>query len=160
MLASALEPVELARGLEQAVDRAIRGVGPLEPPSSRWWPILGIMQSIATVGVALSAAWLVIMALGGPASGSVDVPIVGAVPTPFALLVAFLFAGYLVARVLGAHAGLVGRRWAGRVRERVAGEIRAEVDERGLRPLDALDDARHRLWTAIQILQRSCRGGS
>ena len=160
MLASALEPAELASGLERAVDRAIRDIGPLEPPSSRWWPVLGIMQSIATVGVALSAAWLVIMALGGPASGSVDVPIVGAVPTPFALLVAFLFAGYLVARVLGAHAGLVGRRWAGRVRERVAREIHNEINERGLGPLDALEDARHRLWTAIQILQRSCRGGS
>ena len=82
VLASALEPGELASGLARAVDRAIREVGPLEPPSSRWWPVLGFLQTIATVGVALSAAWLVIMALGGPASGSVDVPVIGAVPTP------------------------------------------------------------------------------
>ena len=144
MLAAALEPGELASGLERAVDRAIRGVGPMEPPSSRWWPMLGFAQSIATVGVGLSVA----------------VPIIGAVPTPFALLVGFLFVGYLVARILGAHASLVGRRWAGRVRERVAEEISAEVNERGLAPLDALEDARHRLWTAVASLQRGCRGES
>ena len=159
VLASALAPGELASGLERAVDRAIREVVPLEPPSSRWWPVLGFLQTIATVGVALSAAWLVIMALGGPASGSVDMPVIGAVPNPFALLVGFLFVGYFVARVLGAHAGLVGRRWAGRVRERVAEEIRAEVDERGLAPLDRLDEARQRLWTAVQTQKRSCREG-
>jgi hypothetical protein len=160
MLASALEPDELASGLERAVDRAIRGLGRLEPPSSRWWPILGGLQSVATVGVALAVAWLVIMALGGPTPGTVDVPIVGAVPTPFVLLVAFLFAGYVVARVLGAHAGWVGRRWAGRVRERVAAEVRTEVDERGLGPLDALEDARHRLWTAVRTVGQGCRGGT
>jgi hypothetical protein len=159
MLASALEPTELASGLEQAVDRAIRGVGPLEPPSSRGWPVLGLLQSIATVGIALSAAWLVVMALGGPASGSVEVPIIGAVPTPFAFLVGFLFAGYLVARIVGAHASWIGRRWAARVRERIAREVRAEVDERGLRSLDGLEDARYRLWTAVRTLQRHCRGG-
>ena len=146
MLASALEPSELATGLERAVDRAIRGVGPLDPPSSRWWPILGFLQSIATVGVALSVGWLVVMALGGPASGSVDVPIIGDVPTPFALLVGFLVVGYLVARILGAHAGWVGRRWAGRVRERVAREVQAEVAERGLGPLDV---ARRRATSAV-----------
>jgi GTP-binding protein EngB required for normal cell division len=156
MLASALEPRELANGLERAVDRAIRGLGPLDPPTSRWWPVLGFMQSIATIGVALSVAWLVIMGLGGPASGSVAVPIIGAVPTPFVLLVAFLVAGYLVARLLGAHAGWVGRRWAGRVRERVAREVRAEVDERGLKPLDALEEARHRLWTAVSAMNLTC----
>ena len=160
VLASALEPGELASGLARAVDRAIRSVGPLEPPGSRWWPVVGFLQSIAMVGVALSAAWLVIMALGGPPSGSVDVPLIGAVPTPFALLVGFLFAGYLAARVLGSHAGWVGRRWAGEVRDRVAGEVRAEIEERGLLPLDGLEDARQRLWTAIQKLQRGCRGGS
>ena len=157
VLASALEPGELASGLARAVDHAIREVGPLEPPSSRWWPVLGFLQTIATVGVALSAAWLVIMTLGGPASGSVDVPVIGAVPTPFALLVGFLFAGYLVARMLGAHAGWVGRRWAGRVRERVAREIRAEVDERGLGPLDGLEEARQHLWAAVGTMKLACR---
>jgi hypothetical protein len=157
ILASALEPTELRSGLEGAVDRAIRALGPLDPPSSRWWPVLGMLQSIATVGIALSVAWLVLMALGGPASGSVDVPLLGAVPTPFATLVAFLLIGYLLARLVGLHAGWVGRRWAGRVRERVATEVRAEIAGRGLGPLDALEDARSRLALAVATLARGCR---
>ena len=108
---------ELRRGLERAVDRAIGGLGPLEPPTSRWWPVIGFLQMLATAGIALAVAWIVIGILGGPAAGSVEVPIFGSVPTPFASLVAFLI-GYLLARLLGSHAGWVGRRWARRVRDR------------------------------------------
>jgi hypothetical protein len=157
ILAAAMEPTELRSGLERAVDRAIRGMGPLEPPSSRWWPVLGLLQSIATVGIALSVAWLVLMVLGGPGSGTVNVPLLGAVPTPFATLVAFLLIGYVLARLVGFHAGWVGRRWARNVRERVGSEVRAEIAGRGLAPLDAVEDARSRLALAVATLEHACR---
>jgi hypothetical protein len=156
ILASALEPAELRSGLERAVDRAVRGLGPLDPPTSRLWPVLGLAQSIATLGIALSVAWLVVMALGGPASGSVEVPLLGAVPTPFATLVAFLLVGYVLARLVGLHAGWIGRRWARSVRDRVATEVRAEIADHGLAPLDAIEDARSRLGIAVATLRKAC----
>jgi energy-coupling factor transporter ATP-binding protein EcfA2 len=158
-LAAALEPAELRLGLERAVDRAVAGIGSLEPPSSRWWPLLGFLQMLATAGIALSVAWLVVMVLGGPSANSVQVPILGSIPTPFATLVAFLLVGYLLARLLGAHAGWVGRRWAARVGERVASAVQAEIGERGLTALDSLEDARTRLWTATSTLERTCAQG-
>ena len=156
LLAAAVEPTELRRGLERAVDRAIGGLGPLEPPTSRWWPVIGFLQMLTTAGIALAVAWIVIGILGGPAAASVQVPIFGSVPTPFASLVAFLAIGYLLARLLGSHAGWVGRRWARRVRDRVAASVRDEVSQHGLAPLDALEEARSRLWTAASTLDRTC----
>jgi hypothetical protein len=158
VLAAALEPIELRRGLERAVDRAIIGLGPLEPPTSRWWSLIGSLQTLATAGIALSAAWVVIWILGGPTASSVQVPVLGAVPTPFASLVGFLLAGYLLARVLGSHAGWIGRRWARGVRDRVAAAVQDEISQRGLQPVDALEDARLRLWTATSTLDRTCNG--
>ena len=80
LLAAAVEPTELRRGLERAVDRAIGGVGSLEPPTSRWWPVIGFLQMLTTAGIALAVAWIVIGILGGPVAASVQVPIFGSVP--------------------------------------------------------------------------------
>jgi hypothetical protein len=82
--------------------------------------------------------------------------LLGAVPTPFAALVAFLVLGYVLARLVGLHAGWVGRRWARHVRDRVGSEVRAEIAGRGLGPLDAVEDARARLAIAVATLQQAC----
>jgi hypothetical protein len=157
VLAAALEPTEVRRGLERAVDGAIAGLGPLRPPTSRWWRFIGAMQTLATAGIVLSAAWVVIWILGGPSVSSVQVPVLGPVPTPFASLVGFLVIGYLLARLLGSHAGWIGRRWARGLRDRVAAAVQDEITQRGLQPIDALEDARLRLWTATSTLERTCK---
>jgi len=155
-LAAALEPGEIRQGLERSVDRAIGGLEGLEAPSSRWWSLIGALQTLATAGIALSAAWVVVWILAKPRVDSLEVPGLGAVPMPFALLVAFVVVGYLLARVLGLHAGWLGRRWAGRVRDRVAASVRREVTERGFAPLDRLEEARQKLWAATSSIAREC----
>ena len=153
-LARTLEPAPLRQGLERAVDRAISGVGALEAPTSRWWSAIGFLQTLATVGMALAAAWVVLWIVARPEVDSAQLPIIGAVPMPFVVLVAFIGLGYLLARILGLHAGHVGRRWAQGVRGHLTESVASEVSQRGLAPLDALEDARTRLWTAVSTLER------
>lgn len=155
-LAAAVEPGTLREGLERAVDRAVAGVEHLDAPISRWWSLIGFLQTIATAGIALAAAWIVVWILARPPVDSVSVPVLGQVPIPFAMLVVFVAAGYLLARVLGLHAGWLGRRWAGRVRDSVSASVRFEVAERGLASLDRLEAARQTLWSATASLIRDC----
>ncbi len=155
-LAASLEPNELRQGLERSVDRALANLDRLEAPSSRWWSLFGLLQTLATVAIAVSAAWVVLWILARPPVDSVDLPLIGTVPIPFVALIASIFVGYVLARALGLHAGWVGRRWAHRVRDRVATSVRREIRERGLGPLDALEDARKRLSTAVALLIGEC----
>jgi hypothetical protein len=155
-LAAALEPNELQRDLERAVDRALSGIDAFEAPTSRWWSLLGILQTLATAGIAIAAAWLVVWLLAKPPVDSVQVPVVGLVPMPFALLVVTVVAGYLLARILGLHAGWLGRRWARRVRDRVTTSVQRAITEQGLAPLDRLEDARRRLWHAVSSIVEVC----
>jgi GTP-binding protein EngB required for normal cell division len=155
-LAATLDPGEVRQGLERALGRAIRGLDTVQAPTSRWWTVLGLLQTVATVAIALSAAWVVLWILARPATGSIDLPVLGPVPSPFVALVASLLAGYVIARVLGAHAGWLGSRWAGRVRARVAAAVEDEVRESAFGPLDQLEDARRRLAAAVSAIERDC----
>jgi energy-coupling factor transporter ATP-binding protein EcfA2 len=155
-LAASLEPNQLRQGLERSIDRALSNLDRVEAPSSRWWSLFGLLQTLATVAIAVSAAWVVLWILTRPPVDSVDLPLIGTVPIPFVALIASILVGYVLARGLGVHAGWLGRRWAHRVRDRVAASVRREVTERGLAPIDALEDARKRLATAIGTLIREC----
>ena len=155
-LAATLDPAGVRAGLDGALDRAIAGLGSLEPPMSRWWPVLGFVQTLATLGIVLSAAWVVLWILVRPVTGSVELPLVGPVPSPFVALVGFLLGGYVIARLLGAHARWVGKRWGARVRQRVAAAIELEIRNRAFRRVDALDGARRRLAAVVANIEQSC----
>ena len=158
-LATTLDPSDLRAGLEGAIDRALGSVGALDAPTSRWWSVIGLLQTLATLGIALSAAWVVVWILARPETGSVLLPLLGPVPTPFVALVGFLLGGYLLARLLGAHAHWVGSRWSARVRDRVAESVELEVRNRAFRRLDALEGARGRLAAAVAHIAQSCGAG-
>jgi hypothetical protein len=158
-LLAAMEPAALRRGLEHAVDRAIAATGDLEPPRSAWWRLLGVLQVLSTAGIVLAAAWVVVWVLVRPETGSVVLPLLGPVPAPFAWLVAFLALGFVLARLLGAHAGWVGRRWAAGVRGAIARAVEAELADGALEPLDAFEAARRRVWELAASISRDCASG-
>ncbi|HEX5013061.1 MAG TPA: GTPase [Candidatus Limnocylindrales bacterium] len=155
-LAGSIDPVEVRRGLERGVDRAIRDIGHLEPPTSRVWPLLGLLQTVASAGIALSAAWVVVWLIVRPETGSIVLPVLGPVPSPFAALVASLLVGYVLARLVGVHARRLGSRAAARVRDRITVAVEREVRGTAFDRLDELDAARTRLASALDQIDRWC----
>jgi hypothetical protein len=87
----------------------------------------------------------------------VELPLLGRVPRLAVYVAAVLLAGYLLARALGWHAGLVGRRWAARLRRTLTSELEARLDAAAFGPLDGLETARRRLAEATAGARRDCR---
>jgi GTPase SAR1 family protein len=144
-LAGLVEPAVVRRDLDLAIERALAVTEP-EPPSSRLWPVIGALQTIATGGIVLTAAWILVWILAHPPVDVVSVPVLGQMPVPFLALVAFLVASYLLARLIGLHAGWIGRRWAGRLRTAVEGAVRNELETSLFGPIDRIERARVALW--------------
>ena len=111
--------------------------------------------SFWTVG--LSVLWLIVWILARPVVASVEVPVLGPVPMPFAALVASVVAGYLLARAVGLHAGWLGRRWARRLRSQVSAAVERELVDRGLEGLERLEVAHRALWMAAVGAIKNCR---
>jgi hypothetical protein len=69
-----------------------------------------------------------------------------------------LIAGYLLARLLGWHAGWVGRRWAVQLRGEIEEAVEREMTGRAFEQLDALEEAREALWrNARQVVPITLR---
>jgi len=147
-LASAADPAALGRRLAAAVDAALPQPGSLPPPSSRLWPLLGLLQTVTLVATVVAVAWIVLWFIFRPPVESLELPLVGPVPAPLALLLGALAAGYVLARAVGWHAGWRGRRWAGAVADEVRRAVRSAVDREAFAAVDTLDVDRRSLWQA------------
>jgi hypothetical protein len=155
VLADASSAASLERDLGSAVDRAIAS-DPGEPPTSPWWTGIGSAQTVATGALVLSAIWVVLWILIRFPADSVILPMIGQVPIPIVAIVVSLVTGYLLARLLGAHAGWLGRRWANALADRIRGNVQAEVGESAFAAIDRLEIDRHDLWTAARGAGEDC----
>jgi hypothetical protein len=139
---------DLERRLETALDRVIARNSDVEPPSSRIWPFIGLLQSANTLLLIFAVAWVVLWVVARPEVASYNLPVLGPVPAPMVLLFVALAGGYLFARLLSIHAGWVGRRWA----RRLTGEVRRVVSDvmavEAFAPLAQIEAARMRLAAA------------
>jgi hypothetical protein len=160
MYAAAGRTADLEARIATSMDRVIAAQPPLEPPSSRLWPLLGLLQTANTLLLVFAAAWTVIWVLARPAVASYDLPIIGPVPAPLVLLAVGVIAGYVLARLLGLHAGFLGRRWAGRVSAAIRSAVRQTVAAEAFAGIDTLESARADLGAAWRrVLQaRSSTG--
>lgn len=157
-LATSVEPAALGTNLGRAVDRAIAARG-AEAPTSRWWTVIGLFQTLVTLALVFSTVWVVLWVFVKFPVDSVTVPVLGQLPIPFVVLVASLLAGYLTARLLGLHAGWIGRRWAQRLGREVRDNVAQEVETSAFAGLDRLEAARRAIWNAGRGAGTDCSTG-
>jgi uncharacterized membrane protein (DUF485 family) len=154
-LASSVEPAGLGTSLARAVDRAIAARESTVPSSRVWW-LIGLLQTLATVAIVFFAVWVVLWILVKFPVDSISAPVLGQLPIPFVGLVAALLAGYVIARLLGAHAGWVGRRWARRLGREIREQVGQESELSACAGLDRVEAARRGLWNAARGAGEDC----
>jgi hypothetical protein len=108
------------------------------------------------VVLVFAVAWLLLWVIARPPVDSVQVPILGPVPMPLALLVVTLIAGFIPARLLAWHAGWLGRRWARTLAARLREEIHGVVGDTAFAVVDRVEAARRRLWIAVRASETGC----
>jgi hypothetical protein len=155
VLAASAEPAHLGEGLAAAVDRAVALRG-REVPTSAMWSVIGLLQTVATLAMVFAVIWVVLWVWVKFPVDSVAVPVLGRLPMPLVFLAGALLAGYLIARLLGLHAGWVGRRWARGLRADVRQGVAREVETSAFAALDELEAARRVLWSASRATDASC----
>jgi GTP-binding protein EngB required for normal cell division len=146
--AAAGESRDLERRLGTALDRVIARHSDVEAPASRFWPVIGLLQTANTLLLIVAAAWVVLWVIARPEVATYNVPILGPMPAPMVLLFTGLAAGYVLARLLSLHAGWIGHRWGrgltGEVRRAVTDVVAADA----FAPLARVEEARGQLGMA------------
>ena len=146
--AAAAEGSQLERTLGDALDRVVSRQ-PVETPSSRVWPFIGLAQSANTLVLVFAVAWVILWVIARPEVASYDLPVLGPVPAPMVVLFVALAVGYVLARLVSVHAGFLGRRWARTVSASVRTEVREAVDADAFARLDKVERARQQLGAAF-----------
>lgn len=152
-LAALCAPVSLEHRLGETIDRAIAGeAAGFRAPTSAIWSVIGAAQYVVTAFLIFSALWFgSLFVIHNVPVSSTNVPYLGYVPTPVALLAVTLVVGYALAKLLQLHAGWLGRRWAKRVGAHIRGEVRQRVVDELLVPLDRFEATRAALSKAASV---------
>jgi hypothetical protein len=150
-LAELSTPASIERRLAQTIDRSLASeVAGFRVPTSALWSVIGATQYAVTAVLIFGALWFAsLFVIHDVPVNAIQVPYLGPVPTPVLLLAAALLAGYLLARLLQAHAGWVGRRWARRAGARITSEVSRQITDDLLIPLEQFDASRAALRKAL-----------
>lgn len=136
-----MDPDAATEDLTAALDDALsKSAADLEIRTPLLWKFLSVLQLIGTLGILVAVAWYVTIWIS-PAElpvGTIEVPEVGPVPVPLALLVVSGVLSLLVGWVVGLHASWRGRREAGRVAAGVASRVAGAIDRHGFEPIAQL----------------------
>jgi hypothetical protein len=155
-IAALIDAEALRARLTGAIDAAVATrTAEVRPPTSVVWSVIGALQYIVTAGLLFAGLWIAAVFLLHAPFASVEVPVLGPIPTPLVVLAALLLSGYLLARLLGAHAGMLGRRWARRLRDDLTRELETRLRDVLFARLDTIDAARARIARARATIERA-----
>jgi len=148
-------PVSLEDRLAKTIDRSIAAeAAGFRVPTSPLWSVIGAGQYVVAALLLFSVLWFAsLFVIHDAPVGSIQVPFLGPLPTPVALLAAALVAGYVLATLLRLHAGWLGRRWAKRVGAQITKEVRQQIHDDLLVPLDQFESSRTALEKAAQAVE-------
>jgi len=141
------------RDLERVLDRATHAEATrIEVPGSAVWPVIGALQVVAGAVLLFAVAWLVTLfaAAGSVPVSTFEVPMLGLLPIPLALLTVGLLASAVLGWLLGLHASWVGRRVAGRISSRVEQSVREAIVRDAFASLDRVEAARRTIAAALR----------
>jgi hypothetical protein len=148
---SALGTANAEADVERVLDRAVTAAGTdLEIPRSPIWLVIGVVQALVGAVTLFALAWIVVLFVAGGSVpvGTVDVPWLGPVPIPLALLTASVLVSAALGWILGLHAGWVGRRVAARLASRTERAVREAVIDQAFAGLDRVEQARRTIAAA------------
>jgi GTP-binding protein EngB required for normal cell division len=157
-LAALSTPAVFESRIAETVDQTlVTEASEFRVPSNAFWSLIGLAQYAVTAVLIFCAIWFAALFLIHDAPvGSIDVPYLGAMPTPVALLVATLVLGFLLAQTLRLHAGWLGRRWARRIAKRITREVWDRITDSLLLPIERFDAARAQLAGAARGANEDC----
>ena len=157
LLANA-DPAAIGEQLAQGIDAAVRSPAVVgDRPRSRLWPAIGLLQLVATGALLVGVIWLVVLlaTAGSTPTGTVDLPVLGPMPTPAVLIVGGLLAAFLLDRLLRWGAGRLGKHWADTILEDISRRVSAIVADVLTAQLASMDEARYALWAAAGDIERA-----
>jgi GTP-binding protein EngB required for normal cell division len=155
-IVSLIDAEALHARLTGAIDAAVATrTADARPPTSLVWSVIGGLQYVVTAGLLFAGLWIAAVFLLHAPFASVDVPVLGPIPTPLVVLASLLLAGYVLARLLGAHAGMLGRRWARRLRGDLTRELDIRLRDVLFARLDTIEAARGRIADARAAIERA-----
>jgi GTP-binding protein EngB required for normal cell division len=140
--------VAIGRTLDELARRQTRG---LEVGSSVLWPIIGALQLVVGAAFLFAVAWYVTLFVSGGAVpvGTVEVPWIGPIPMPLALLVGAVIVSALLGWILSLHARLVGRGIARRVEAETIQAVGQSITDVALAGPLRVEDARRTIAAAV-----------
>lgn len=129
----------------RALDRLTRAeASAFELPRSAVWPVIGVLQMAVGAVLLFAVAWIVVLFVsgGGVPVATFEVPVLGPLPMPLALLAASVLASALLGWILALHAGWVGRRLAADVGARTEEAVREAIATDAFAGLTRVEAAR------------------